>query len=57
MSLSDVIKSIKNCTQWQVSDWNHVKFEYCAWQFLSNFEADVMLPLATEAEMKDKVAY
>ena len=41
-----------------MSGWNHVKFKYYAKQFLSNFEAEIIiLSLATEAEMKNGVAY
>ena len=53
----EIIKSIKNWPQWQVSDWNHVKFECYALQFLSNFEIEIInLSSGTEAETKN-VAY
>ena len=40
-----------------MSGWNHVKFYYFK-QLLSSFEAEmIILPLATEAEMKNGVAY
>ena len=36
----------------------HDKFEYYAQQLLSNFKTKIkILPLATEAEMKNGVAY
>ena len=58
MSTNDVIKSIKNCPQWWMSCWNHVKFKYHDKQLLSNFKAEIIiLPLVTEAEMKNGVAY
>ena len=41
-----------------MSGWNHVKFEYYPKQLLSNFEAEIIiLPQATEAEIKNWVAY
>ena len=53
----EIIKSIKNWPQWQVSDWHHVKFECYVLQFLSNFEIEIInLSSGTEAEMKN-VAY
>ena len=53
----EIIKSIKNWPQWQVSDWHHFKFECYVLQFLSNFEIEIInLSSGTEAEMKN-VAY
>ena len=43
MSTNEVIRVIKDYPQHQVSGWNHGKFEYYAYQRLSNFEAETMI--------------
>ena len=58
MSTNEIIKSIKNCPQWQMPGWNHAKFEYYTWQLPSNFEAKIIiLPQATDGEIKNGFAY